>query len=147
MFCPCRPLVTFRRYPTVFPVRSNGPDLPASPGTKVGNSSRSRQMNHLVRGLSKCCLPAIGLFFLPRTFALGQDRPAAAVFRSAFEARYPKSDTSAAALEIERLAAALGIEMSSYEPTTAEDEKKQRETGKPIPFTLKAVKERPSPSP
>lgn len=39
------------------------------------------------------------------------DRPAAAAFRRDFEAEFPKSEASAAALELEKLAATLGIDL------------------------------------
>jgi hypothetical protein len=58
-------------------------------------------------------VPALaGLAALASAPALsGADRPSAAAFRSDFEAQFPKSEASAAAIELEKLAAALGIDL------------------------------------
>jgi proline iminopeptidase len=77
-----------------------------------------------------------------------QDHPEPASFRSAFEAQFPKTKTSAAALEIERLATALGIQMAPFEsPEATADERNSEEKNPPTPFVLKPRKERPGPSP
>jgi hypothetical protein len=76
------------------------------------------------------------------------DQPAPASFRSAFEAQFPKTETSAAALEIERLATALVIQMAPFEsPEAPADERSSGEKNVPVPFVLKPRKERPGPSP
>src|ERR1700674_3989001 len=58
-------------------------------------------------------VPALaGLAALASASALsGVDPPSAAAFRSDFEARFPKSEASGAAIELEKLAAALGIDL------------------------------------
>jgi hypothetical protein len=82
------------------------------------------------------------------TVVQASDSPQGSSFRSAFEARFPKTETSAAALEIERLAALLGIEMAPFEsPEAPADERNSREARPPAPFTLKPRKERPGPFP
>jgi CubicO group peptidase (beta-lactamase class C family) len=82
------------------------------------------------------------------TVVHASDSPQAPSFRSAFEAQFPKTEASASALEIEGLAAILGIEMAPFEsPEASADERNSRETGPPAPFTLKPRKERPGPSP
>ncbi|HEU5249667.1 MAG TPA: serine hydrolase domain-containing protein, partial [Thermoanaerobaculia bacterium] len=70
-----------------------------------------------------------------------------AFFRSAFEARFPKTETSAAALEIERLAAELGIQMAPFESPEATADERNSEGKSPVPFVLKPRKNRPGPSP
>jgi CubicO group peptidase (beta-lactamase class C family) len=110
---------------------------------------------HLVRvtGRAAARLPwklavlALCTWFAPDFSLSSSDDPAAATLRSAFEAQYPKSDASGAALEIERLAAGLGIEMAPLEtPNPPTDEKPRGEAGDYAPFTLKARKDRRRPS-
>lgn len=52
-----------------------------------------------------------GLVQIPAT-CLGEDLPSGASSRSEFEAQFPKAEATAAALELERLAALLGIELA-----------------------------------
>lgn len=77
----------------------------------------------LARLLWASCLRGLRLFLIVSSPLAASDHPAAASFRSAFEAQFPKSETSPAALEIERLAAILGIEIAPSENAAApEDE-------------------------
>ena len=57
---------------------------------------------------------ALSLGIAAGSRALGSE-PAAASLRSAFEAQFPKSEASAGALQLERLAAPLGIELAPKE--------------------------------
>jgi CubicO group peptidase (beta-lactamase class C family) len=75
------------------------------------------------------------------------DDPEPASFRSAFEAQFPKTETSAAALEVERLAAGLGIEMAPFESPEATADERNSEGKNPVPFVLRPRKDRPGPSP
>lgn len=96
----------------------------------------------------KACLLGLCVSFALQFALFGTDDPAAASFRSAFEAQFPKTEASAAALEIERLAAALGIEMDPYDRTeAAPDEMKSGRSVTPTPFTVKRRLGQPGPSP
>jgi hypothetical protein len=66
---------------------------------------------------------------IPAT-CLGDDLPSGASSRSEFEAQFPKAEATAAALELERLAALLGIELApKLEPRPpAEDPREGEET-------------------
>jgi hypothetical protein len=57
---------------------------------------------------------ALGLGIVAGSRVLASE-PAAATLRSAFEAEFPKSEASAAALQLERLAAPLGVELAPKE--------------------------------
>lgn len=63
--------------------------------------------------------------------------PAAATLRSAFEAQFPKSEASAAALQLERLAAPLGVELAP---------KDEAERRPPEATPTKASEEAPAPA-
>ncbi len=54
-------------------------------------------------------------FALPRFLAAGGATPEPASTRAAFEAMYPKTSTTAAALELERLAASIGVDLARAE--------------------------------
>ena len=60
---------------------------------------------------------------------LGEEGPSEASLRRAFEAQFPKSEASAAALELERLAALLGVELAPKvePPPVAESPREERE--------------------
>jgi CubicO group peptidase (beta-lactamase class C family) len=101
-----------------------------------------------VSSVGKCSVLAIGACFAVCVDLRAQDHPEPASFRSAFEAQFPKAETSAAALEIERLATELGIQMAPFEsPEPTADERNPAEKNVPVPFVLKPRKERPGPSP
>lgn len=59
----------------------------------------------------RAALLALMMGFAPGSVVTASDEPAAAAFRSAFDARFPKSNDSAAAIELERLAVRLGIDL------------------------------------
>jgi proline iminopeptidase len=94
--------------------------------------------------------------FLSRSIGLGlaltcsvpaADRPTPSTLRSAFEAQFPKTDASAAALELERLAASLGIDLVPRQ--IADDRGREGpalETTGPTRFALKVDKARSRPS-
>jgi hypothetical protein len=96
-------------------------------------------------------VPPLALFF---GFALvaslpASNRPASAPFRSAFEAQFPKTEASAAALEIERLAAVIGLDLSpmtSTDSSANEPTPTPAKTDEPAPFALEVEKERARPS-
>ena len=73
--------------------------------------------------------------------------PSAATLRSAFEAQFPKSEASAAALELERLAAPLGIELAPKDeaaPRPPEVTPTNASEGAPAPVIDARERRRPS---
>jgi pimeloyl-ACP methyl ester carboxylesterase len=84
--------------------------------------------------------------------------PSAATLRSGFEAQYPKSGASAAAIELERLAARLGIDLAPRAQTWPDEEKpaageeqsrpewEPRPTPTPRPLVVDPFKDRPRPT-
>lgn len=95
----------------------------------------------------KFLLRSIGLGLALTPFVLASDRPTPSTLRSAFEAQFPKTDASAAALELERLAASLGIDLV---PRQIADDRAGEgpavETTEPTPFALKVDQARSRPS-
>lgn len=89
-------------------------------------------MSLLARGLSISLALTCSL--------LASDRPTPSTLRSAFEAQFPKTDASAAALDLERLAASLGIDLVPRQNAAAV------ETAEPPPFELKVDRARSRPS-
>ena len=96
-------------------------------------------MSLLARGLSISLALTCSL--------LASDRPAPSTLRSSFEAQFPKTDPSAAALELERLAASLGIDLV---PSQVADDRAGEasavEIAEPTPFELKVDRARSRPS-
>lgn len=100
-----------------------------------------------------------GLAQAPLT-CLGEDLPSAASLRSAFEAQFPKSEASAAALELERLGALVGVELAPKvqlppaakssgeedQAREAEGEKTVADDERPAVPVLKAQENRARPS-
>ena len=78
---------------------------------------------------------------------LASDRPSPSTLRSAFEAQFPKADASAAALELERLAAPLGIDLVPRQIADNPASKAPAvETTEPTPFALNVDRARSRPS-
>lgn len=107
------------------------------------------QTRWVTRSRRRCLLLRLLLCtgFAPTSSLLASDQPVPAPFRSAFEAQFPKSDATAAALELERLAAMLGVELAPKENTDAISvEATPAETDDPPQFDLTIHKERSRPS-
>jgi hypothetical protein len=102
-----------------------------------------------VSSVGKCSVLAIGACFAVCVDLRAQDHPEPASFRSAFEAQFPKSEASATALELERLAAALGFELAPFETQPAPDKADTTpdDASEPAVFALKVEKQRARPSP
>jgi hypothetical protein len=74
-----------------------------------------------------------------------QDHPEPASFRGAFEVQFPKSEASPAALEIERLAARIGIEITPNEkPDVPPDERAPADKAEEFKLTIGKERSRPS---
>jgi hypothetical protein len=102
-----------------------------------------------ISSVGKWSVLALGACFALCADLRAQDHPEPASFRSAFEAQFPKSEASAGALELERLAAALGFELAPFETQPAPDraETTPGDASEPAVFALKVEKQRPRPSP
>ncbi|MDQ5870943.1 MAG: alpha/beta hydrolase [Acidobacteriota bacterium] len=74
------------------------------------------------------------------------DPPSASTLRSAFEAQFPKTEASAAALELERLAASLGFDLAPKNAEPPADGATSGETAESAPFDLNAESARARPS-
>ncbi|HZI65887.1 MAG TPA: alpha/beta hydrolase [Thermoanaerobaculia bacterium] len=88
----------------------------------------------------------LGIALALTTPVFASDPPSAATLRSAFEAQFPKAEASAAALELERLAASLGFDLAPRDNSVPVGEAPSGGVAEPAPFTLNAERARSRPS-
>lgn len=98
------------------------------------------------RGTLKLRWPLVGIVLALTAPVRASEPPSAAAFRSAFEARFPKTAASAGALELERLAASLGFDLAPQSGQPPAEGEPSGETAEPAPPAAGADGTRARPS-